>query len=45
MNLTIEQKLVAIWILWFIALTIYHFMTRDMIKYELKKLEEKLSKK
>ena len=45
MHLTIEQKLVAIWILWFISLIIYHFMTRDMMKHELKKLEDKLSRK
>lgn len=43
--MTIETKLLGMWILMFIALTIHHFMVRDMMKSELKKLEDRMSKK
>ena len=43
--MTIEMKLLGLWILMWIALVIHHFMIRDMMKCDLKKLEDKMSKK
>lgn len=42
MILTLEWTLIAFWILIFITLIIHHIIIKDMIKYELKKLEEKM---
>ena len=39
--LTIEMKLLGMWLLMWIAFAVHHFMVRDMIKHELKKFKEK----
>ena len=42
--MTIEMKLLGIWILMWIALVVHHFMIRDMMRCDLKKLEDKMNK-
>jgi hypothetical protein len=40
--LTVEMKIICLWILGFIAGIVHHFMIMNIMKEELKKLEDKI---
>ena len=42
MIFSIEWTLTGLWVLTFIALAVHHLMVKDMMRYELKKLEDRL---
>ncbi len=42
--MTIEMKIISLWMLGFLAGAVHHFMIMDIMKSELRKLEEKMRK-